>query len=83
MQAELPDLGLTPVIEAFGGECSKAEIVRLVDLANNHPFAAVVGAGGGKASDTARAVANELELPVVITPSLASTDSPCSARSVL
>ena len=43
----------------------------------------VVGAGGGKASDTARAVANELELPVVITPTLASTDSPCSALSVL
>ena len=82
-QAELPPLGLTPVIEAFGGECSEAEIVRLVDLANNHPFAAVVGAGGGKASDTARAVANELELPVVITPTLASTDSPCSALSVL
>ena len=82
-QAELPPLGLTPVIEAFGGECSEAEINRLVELAKTHTFTAVVGAGGGKASDTARAVANELELPVVITPTLASTDSPCSALSVL
>ena len=82
-QAELPPLGLTPVIEAFGGECSEAEIDRLVELAKTHTFTAVVGAGGGKASDTARAVANELELPVVITPTLASTDSPCSALSVL
>ena len=70
-QAELPPLGLTPVIEAFGGECSEAEIDRLVELAKTHTFTAVVGAGGGKASDTARAVANELELPVVITPTLA------------
>ena len=27
---ELPPLGLTPVIEAFGGECSQAETNRLV-----------------------------------------------------
>lgn len=66
-QAELPHLGLTPVIEAFGGECSEAEINRLVELAKTHTFTAVVGAGGGKASDTARGVANESELPVVIT----------------
>ena len=54
-QAELPPLGLTPVIEAFAGECSEAEIDRLVELAKTHTFTAVVGAGGGKASDTARA----------------------------
>lgn len=44
---------------------------------------ALVGAGGGKASDTARAVADELNLPAIITPTLASTDSPCSALSVI
>ena len=66
-QAELPPLGLTPVVEAFGGECSEAEINRLVDLANTHTFTAVVGAGGGKASNIARGIANESELPVVIT----------------
>ncbi len=47
-QAELPLLGLNPVIEAFGGECSEAEIGRLVKIARSHRFSAVVGAGGGK-----------------------------------
>ena len=82
-QSTLPCVGIEPVIEAFGGECSTAEIERLVALAESHSFSAVVGAGGGKASDTARAVADALELPAVITPTLASTDSPCSALSVI
>lgn len=42
-----------------------------------------MGAGGGKASDTARAVADALDLPAIITPTVASTDSPCSALSVI
>ena len=82
-QEQLPPVGLQPVVEAFKGECSEAEIKRLVGLAAGQSFCAVVGAGGGKASDTARAVADELGLPVVITPTLASTDSPCSALSVI
>ena len=82
-QETLPPVGITPVVEAFGGECSEKEINRLVGLAATQPFSAVVGAGGGKTSDTARAVADELDLPVVITPTLASTDSPCSALSVI
>jgi len=82
-QSTLPCVGIKPVIEAFGGECSTAEIERLVALAQSQSFSAVVGAGGGKASDTARAVADALELPAVITPTLASTDSPCSALSVI
>jgi glycerol dehydrogenase len=82
-QEQLPAVGLQPVIDAFGGECSESEIKRLVAMSDHHGFCAVVGAGGGKASDTARAVADELGLPVVITPTLASTDSPCSALSVI
>ena len=82
-QAVLPPVGIEPIVEAFAGECSNPEIERLVQLANQLNCNAVVGAGGGKVSDTARAVADELNLPVVITPTLASTDSPCSALSVI
>ena len=82
-QAVLPPVGIEPIVEAFAGECSNAEIERLVQLAKQLNCNAVIGAGGGKVSDTARAVADELNLPVVITPTLASTDSPCSALSVI
>jgi glycerol dehydrogenase len=82
-QSALPAVGIEAVIEAFGGECSTAEIDRLVALVQGKGLCAVVGAGGGKASDTARAVADALGLPAVITPTLASTDSPCSALSVI
>jgi glycerol dehydrogenase len=82
-QSTLPAVGIEAVIEAFGGESSTAEIDRLVALGQGKGICAVVGAGGGKASDTARAVADALGLPAVITPTLASTDSPCSALSVI
>jgi len=82
-QSTLPAVGIEAVIEAFGGESSSAEIDRLVALGQGKGIGAVVGAGGGKASDTARAVADALGLPAVITPTLASTDSPCSALSVI
>lgn len=79
----LPAAGLEPLVMAFGGECSVAEIERLVEEGRSSGAVAVVGAGGGKASDTARAVADDLDLPAILTPTLASTDSPCSALSVI
>lgn len=42
-----------------------------------------MGIGGGKSIDTAKGVANELQLPVVIIPTSASTDAPTSALSVI
>jgi glycerol dehydrogenase len=43
----------------------------------------VIGAGGGKVLDTARAIASGLSLPVVNRPTIASSDAPCSALSVI
>ena len=43
----------------------------------------IIGAGGGKVLDTARAVAADLRLPVVNCPTVASSDAPCSALSVI
>lgn len=79
----LPAEGIEPLVYPFGGECSAEEVTRLVNLAAGSGAVAVVGAGGGKASDAARAVADELNLPAILTPTLASTDSPCSALSVM
>jgi glycerol dehydrogenase len=43
----------------------------------------VVGIGGGKTLDTAKAVADNFKTPVVICPTSASTDAPTSALSVI
>jgi glycerol dehydrogenase len=50
--------------------------------ARQHQARVVVGAGGGKVLDTARAAA-DLDLPVVSCPTVASGDAPCSALSVV
>jgi len=82
-KAVLPEVGIEIVIEPFGGECSASEIKRLTSKGESLRLQAILGAGGGKTSDAARGVADALNLPVVITPTLASTDSPCSALSVI
>ncbi|MEL6662673.1 MAG: iron-containing alcohol dehydrogenase, partial [Pseudomonadota bacterium] len=69
--------------EVFGGEASQKEIDRLVAIAEDIGTDVVLGIGGGKTMDTAKAVAHALGLPVMIIPSLASTDAPCSALSVI
>ena len=67
----------------FGGECSLSEIERVKRQARDAGARVIVGAGGGKVLDTARAVAADLDLPVVNCPTVASSDAPCSALSVI
>ena len=74
---------ITPVYEYFNRECSKNEINRLVDIMNEKGCDVVIGIGGGKILDTAKAVAYYKEAPVLICPTIASTDAPCSALSVI
>ncbi|TBW35340.1 glycerol dehydrogenase [Siculibacillus lacustris] len=70
-------------VEIFGRECCRLEIDRLSAVAKRTGAQVIVGIGGGKALDTAKAVAHDRGLPVVIAPTLASTDAPCSALSVI
>jgi glycerol dehydrogenase len=70
-------------IEKFGGECSKPEIEKFKQKAVETGANMIVGFGGGKSLDTAKATAHFLKLPVAILPSIASTDAPCSALSVI
>lgn len=69
--------------EKFGGECCDEEIERLVNVSKQTKCKIIVGAGGGKTLDTAKAVAHIMELPVAIVPTIASTDAPCSAIAVI
>jgi glycerol dehydrogenase len=72
------------IFEEFNQECSKVEIDRLVDICQKEKCEAVIGIGGGKLLDTAKAVAHfHGNAPVIIIPTIASTDAPCSALSVI
>lgn len=82
-QRSLEDAGFAWQFCRFGGECSLAEIERVKEQARRQGARVIVGAGGGKVLDTARAVAADLDLPVVNCPTVASSDAPCSALSVI
>ncbi|WP_138205591.1 glycerol dehydrogenase [Haloimpatiens lingqiaonensis] len=69
--------------ESFNGECSKGEIERLRQGVKENNSDVIIGIGGGKIFDTAKAVAYYENIPVVIVPTIASTDAPCSALSVI
>jgi glycerol dehydrogenase len=71
------------IIEEFRGESCKSEIERLTKLVKENNADVIVGLGGGKAIDTAKAVAHFLRLPVVVVPSVASTSASCSKLSVI
>ena len=77
------DAGMQYSVFRFAGECTAAEIRRGDEAARQCAARVVIGAGGGKVLDTARAIASGLSLPVVNCPTLASSDAPCSALSVI
>ena len=43
----------------------------------------IVGVGGGKTIDTAKIAADRARIPVIVVPTIASTDAPCSGCAVL
>lgn len=69
--------------EFFHGECSKKEVNRILEIAEEKSCDVIVGIGGGKILDVAKAVAFYKKVPVIICPTIASTDAPCSALAVL
>ncbi|MGN1277640.1 MAG: glycerol dehydrogenase [Floccifex sp.] len=71
------------VFEFFNGECSKNEINRLNEVVKENQCDVMIGVGGGKIFDTAKAVAYYCQIPVIVAPTIASTDAPCSALSVI
>ncbi|SNQ49318.1 Glycerol dehydrogenase [Frankia canadensis] len=82
-ESGLTTAGIAFGVLTFGGECSAREIDRVVAAARGQGSRVIVGAGGGKVLDTARAAAAALDVPVVTCPTTASSDAPCSALSVV
>lgn len=71
------------VCAAFSGECTRAEIDRLSQLANEAQADLIIGVGGGKTIDGAKGVRIQCKRPIFIVPTIASNDSPTSRLVVL
>jgi glycerol dehydrogenase len=69
--------------EVFGGVCSHREIDRITKAAQASGADVVVGIGGGTTLDTAKAVGHKAGIAWVTAPTVASTDAPTSALSVV
>ncbi len=84
----LPVSGLVPnehgiLVEPFQGECCEQELTRLADIIRDKNVDVLVGMGGGKTIDTAKIAAERARIPVIIVPTIASTDAPTSGCAVL
>lgn len=70
-------------IETFHGECCENELKRVSSFIAKMHADVLVGAGGGKTIDTAKIAADRAGIPVVVVPTVASTDAPCSGCAVV
>jgi glycerol dehydrogenase len=68
--------------EPFKGLCTQAAAARLSEKAKRFEPDIIAGVGGGSAIDVAKAVSHELGTNLVVIPTIASNDAPCSALSV-
>jgi glycerol dehydrogenase len=67
----------------FNGECSLSEIATQVSELEDQKLDCLIAVGGGKVLDAGKCIAHRLDVPVVVVPTLASTDAPCSALSLV
>lgn len=67
----------------YGGECTFSSIERLSAMAKEKKADLILGAGGGKALDTAKGVGFETGLPVFTVPTIAATCAGITSLSVV
>lgn len=69
--------------EPFPGECTEATVDGLMKTVQPWNPEMVIAAGGGKALDTGKLLAEGLRVPSVMVPTIAATDAPTSRVAVL
>ena len=75
--------GFEPLHIEFPGQCTRAAIARLSQHARMHSPDTIVALGGGKTIDTAKGLAVNLNVPIIVCPTIASSDAPTSRLIVL
>ncbi len=78
----LKENGVEPIPFQFSGECDRPQVELGIEKAHATQADIVVGIGGGKAIDLAKAVAMKLNLKLASGPTIASNDAPTSAATV-
>ncbi len=84
----LPQSGLdlnaySLLVERFAGECCEEALSRVAATIREKGVDVLVGMGGGKTIDTAKIAADRANIPVLVVPTIASSDAPCSGCAVL
>lgn len=70
------------IVERFAGECCEQELSRVQRILRERNADVLVAMGGGKTIDTAKIAADRAGIPVIVVPTIASTDAPCSGCAV-
>jgi glycerol dehydrogenase len=79
----LKSYGVDYIYVVFNRECGWGEINRVAKIALENSVDMVIGVGGGKTLDTAKAAAIPNKLAAIMIPTIASTDAPTTALSVI
>jgi glycerol dehydrogenase len=80
--ASAAQAGLEPVDVPFQGEATREEADRVIGIARAQQADAIVGLGGGKTIDIAKAVAFGADIGLMTVPTIAATDAPTSGATV-
>jgi len=83
IEASVTGAGLGARREGFGGVPTAKEIDRIADVVRESGADVVVAVGGGSAIDTVKAAGHLAGVRWANCPTVASTDAPCSALSVV
>lgn len=67
----------------FNGEASMTEVNRILEIAKEYNTDFIVGVGGGKTLDATKVVGHEMNIRVVVSPTMSSSDAPTTGIAVI